>query len=128
VFGDRFFAENRSKNHLKNKPATHPRFRAVNLIRLKTISIQGCQMVSFRTKNPNLGKFWRVLLAMEDVGKFYGDLINFPAIWYMYLSPFLYILPFFECCTKKNLATLFPSFLSGFAFIPSTPKTRVTRI
>jgi hypothetical protein len=22
---------------------------------------QGCQMVCFRTKNPNLGKFWRVL-------------------------------------------------------------------
>jgi hypothetical protein len=21
--------------------------------------IQGCQMVSFQTKNPNLGKFWR---------------------------------------------------------------------
>jgi hypothetical protein len=24
-------------------------------------SDQGCQMVSFQTKNPNLGKFWRVL-------------------------------------------------------------------
>jgi hypothetical protein len=23
--------------------------------------VQGCQMVCFRTKNPNLGKFWRVL-------------------------------------------------------------------
>jgi hypothetical protein len=22
---------------------------------------QGCQMVCFQTKNPNLGKFWRVL-------------------------------------------------------------------
>jgi hypothetical protein len=22
---------------------------------------QGCQMVSFQTKNPNLGKFWRAL-------------------------------------------------------------------
>jgi hypothetical protein len=22
---------------------------------------QGCQMVSFQTKNPNLGKFWRTL-------------------------------------------------------------------
>jgi hypothetical protein len=24
-------------------------------------SVQGCQMVCFQTKNPNLGKFWRVL-------------------------------------------------------------------
>jgi hypothetical protein len=23
---------------------------------------QGCQMVCFQTKNPNLGKFWRILL------------------------------------------------------------------
>jgi hypothetical protein len=23
---------------------------------------QGCQMVCFQTKNPNLGKFWKVLL------------------------------------------------------------------
>jgi hypothetical protein len=23
--------------------------------------VQGCQMVSFQTKNPNLGKFWRTL-------------------------------------------------------------------
>jgi hypothetical protein len=24
-------------------------------------SVQGCQMVYFQTKNPNLGKFWRAL-------------------------------------------------------------------
>jgi hypothetical protein len=35
--------------------------------------IQGCQMVSFQTKNPNLGKFWRAVH-----GKM---LIYFMAIW-----------------------------------------------
>jgi hypothetical protein len=51
---------------------------------------QGCQMVYFQTKNPNLGIFWRVLQ------------------WKM-----LYILwsfgifsPVLVCCAKKNLATL----------------------
>jgi hypothetical protein len=30
--------------------------------RFKTLhTSQGCQMVCFQTKNPNLGKFWRVL-------------------------------------------------------------------
>jgi hypothetical protein len=26
-----------------------------------SIALQGCQMVCFKTKNPNLGKFWRAL-------------------------------------------------------------------
>jgi hypothetical protein len=28
---------------------------------LKSYHLQGCQMVCIQTKNPNLGKFWRVL-------------------------------------------------------------------
>jgi hypothetical protein len=39
-------------------------------------------MVYFQTKNPNLGKFWRVL-AMEDAGIYYGHLVNFLAFWYI---------------------------------------------
>jgi hypothetical protein len=31
---------------------------------------QGCQMVYFRTKNPNLGKFWRALCRREKVDIF----------------------------------------------------------
>jgi hypothetical protein len=34
-------------------------------------------MVSFQTKNANLGKFWRVL---EDVGVFYGHLVHFTVV------------------------------------------------
>jgi hypothetical protein len=45
-------------------------------------------MVCFQTKNPNLGKFWRVLQwkmlvhFMNTSGPFYGLLLNFMDIWY----------------------------------------------
>jgi hypothetical protein len=37
---------------------------------------QGCQMVYFQTKNPDLGKFLEVY-AIEDVGILYGRLVCF---------------------------------------------------
>jgi hypothetical protein len=40
---------------------------------------QGCQMVCFQIKNPNLGKFWR---AFVNIGIFYDHLEYFIAIWY----------------------------------------------
>jgi hypothetical protein len=40
---------------------------------------QGCQMVCFQTKNPNLGKFWRVL--QRTLGPFYGLLLYFMDTW-----------------------------------------------
>jgi hypothetical protein len=55
---------------------------------------QGCQMVYFQTKNPNLGKFWRVLQwkmlvyfftiwsILRPIGIFYGHLVYFVVIWY----------------------------------------------
>jgi hypothetical protein len=64
---------------------------------------------------------------MEDAGKFYGHLVNIPAIWYI-LWPFSirilwsfgigygnlvyvflviwYIFPVLVCCAKNNLVTL----------------------
>jgi hypothetical protein len=45
-------------------------------------SREGCQMVCFRTKNPNLGKFWSVF-ALEDVGIFYGHLVHFMVFCYI---------------------------------------------
>jgi hypothetical protein len=42
-------------------------------------------MAYFQTKNPNLGKFWLYLLAMEDVGIFCGHWVYFTAIWYILL-------------------------------------------
>jgi hypothetical protein len=49
-------------------------------------SRQGCQMVCFQTKNPNLGKFWRVLkwkffYILRPSGLFYGHRKYFIAIW-----------------------------------------------
>jgi hypothetical protein len=55
--------------------------------------MQGCQMVYFQTKNPNLGKFWSVLqwkmsahfMAIRSIlprfGIFYGHFIYFVVIW-----------------------------------------------
>jgi hypothetical protein len=63
-------------------------------------------MVYFQTKNPNWGKFWRVLqwnihIGIHIVcpfGRFYGHLVYFLIIWY--------ISPVSVCCRKKNLAAL----------------------
>jgi hypothetical protein len=65
---------------------------------------RGCQMVCFQTKNPNLGKFWRVLLRklleycmtiwsiLRSLKIFYGHLVYFVAIWYIF-SPFWFCGP-----------------------------------
>jgi hypothetical protein len=57
---------------------------------------QGCQMVSFQTKNLNLSKFWRaleykVLLEimiiwniLQPLCIFYGHFGNFLVIWYIF--------------------------------------------
>jgi hypothetical protein len=69
-------------------------------------------MVSFQTRNPNLGKFW----TASDWKKLIficGHLEYFTDIWDI-LCPFgMYIMwsfgiffPVLVCCTEKNLATL----------------------
>jgi hypothetical protein len=57
---------------------------------------QGCQMVCFQTKNPNLGKFGRVLLwkilvyfmtiwsILRPLEILYGHLVYFVVIWYIF--------------------------------------------
>jgi hypothetical protein len=64
---------------------------------------QGCQMAYFETKNPDLGKFWKVLqwkvlvyymsiwcrycmaiwYILWPLGGFYGCLLHFPPFWYV---------------------------------------------
>jgi hypothetical protein len=78
------------------------------LVRLVVIwpvtgSDQGCQMVCFQTKNPNLGKFWRVLL-WKILVYFYHS-VYFKAIWNI-LWQFGIFFPVLVFWTKKNLATL----------------------
>jgi hypothetical protein len=60
------------------------------------ISMQGCQMIYFQTENPNLGKFWSMLQwktlvnfiatwsKLRPIGLFYGHLIYFVVIWYIF--------------------------------------------
>jgi hypothetical protein len=55
-------------------------------------SEHGCQMVYFQTKNPNLGKFWRVLqqkmlTIWMAIWSIYGHLVYFLTILYI-LWPF----------------------------------------
>jgi hypothetical protein len=88
---------------IKN-PSGHPD------VKLFSSSSQGCQMVCFQTKNPNLGEFWRALdwkmliyfMATWNIlwtfGVFYDLLVHFVSIWYIF--------PVLVSCTKKNLATL----------------------
>jgi hypothetical protein len=89
---------------------------------------QGYQMAYFQTKNPKLGKLWRVLqykmlVYFIPFGLLYGHLVYFVAVWYViwlfaiYFSRFgflygylIYIFPILVCCTKKNLATLIATF------------------
>jgi hypothetical protein len=54
-------------------------------------------MVCFQTKNPNLVKFWKVLLRkilvyfmtiwsiLRPLEIFYGHLVNYVVIWYIFL-------------------------------------------
>jgi hypothetical protein len=61
--------------------------------------LQGCQIVCFQTKNPNLGKFWRVLLykilvyfmtilsILRPLEIFYVHSVYFVVVWYIF-SPF----------------------------------------
>jgi hypothetical protein len=81
---------------------------------------QGCQMVNFKTKNPNLGKFWRILswktlvyfMAIWSIsrpsGIFYGHLIYFPPFSMFYqeksCNPDRYV-----SFIKINPATLLPA-------------------
>jgi hypothetical protein len=53
-------------------------------------------MAYFQTKNPDLGKFWRVLQwKMLPFGLFYGYLVYFVAIWYMHFMAIWCIFPRF---------------------------------
>jgi hypothetical protein len=68
-----------------------PTFDAV-----ETEQMQGCQMVCFQTKNPDLGKFWRVLLwkilvyfmtiwfHLQPSEILCGHLVYFVVIWYIF--------------------------------------------
>jgi hypothetical protein len=64
---------------------------------LKALALkQGCQMVYFRNKNPNLGKLfraldWKMLMyflavwnILQTIGKFSDHLVHFVLIWFIF--------------------------------------------
>jgi hypothetical protein len=72
---------------------------------------QGCQTAYFQTRNPDLGKFWRLLQWKMWIYVINGHLDYFKAIWYIlwtlvYFMVIWYIFLALVNCTKKNLATL----------------------
>jgi hypothetical protein len=80
-------------------------------------------MVSFRTKNPNLGKILRaldgkMLIYFRAFGKIFMGIwdILLPFYFYFILCSFGTFFLVLVSCTKKNLATPIPTF-NWLAFI-----------
>jgi hypothetical protein len=93
-------------------PVSHAKAKKSWNVLQMYLSAQGCQMVHFQTKNPNLGNCSRVLHWKMLHSVFYVHLVYFIAILYFYghLVYFViiwYIFTIFVSCTKKNLATLY---------------------
>jgi hypothetical protein len=83
---------------------------------------QGCQIVCFQTKNPNLGKFWSALEWKMLVHVMVISMVFWYIIWpfgnVVVIGIFSLVLVY---CVKKNLATLrlnhfifFAGWLVGF--------------
>jgi hypothetical protein len=87
---------------------------------------QGCQMVYFQTKNPNLGNFlrtwdWKMLIYFMSIcnilwtlGKFYDHLVHFVLIWYIF--------PVLVSRTKKNISTPLRTGLPKHVIQPKLPQ------
>jgi hypothetical protein len=81
---------------------------------------QGCQMVYFQTKVPNLGYIWSAFDWKMSV--------YFMAIWNRYVynrhsgycMVIWYIFPVLVSCTKKNLATLVARIDSKCSIVPTS--------
>jgi hypothetical protein len=78
---------------------------------------QGCQMVCFQTKNPNLGKFWRalewkMLLYFMIIWNILWPFGIFKVIWCILWS-FGIFFPFWYAWTEKNLAAMVCTFSSS---------------
>jgi hypothetical protein len=72
---------------------------------------QGCQTAYFRTKNPDLGKFWRVLqwkvlVYCVSIWSIFGYLVGIFSGHLAYLRLIGLSFSVLVCCTNKNLATL----------------------
>jgi hypothetical protein len=67
--------------------APKPRRAKVRSLQKRVFNTIARWYIYSRTKNPNLGKFWRVLVYCTVVWYFYGHLEYFMAVWYI-ICPF----------------------------------------
>jgi hypothetical protein len=74
---------------------------------------QGCQMVYFQTKNPDVGKFWSVL-QWKMLGIFWPFGLFYILPFRIFIAHLVYF-SLLVFCTKKNLATLVASLLLRFS-------------
>jgi hypothetical protein len=91
---------------------------------LKSRPTQGCQLVYFHTKNPNLGIFWRALEWNLLVYVFYDHWEYFASIWNI-LWPFGvvcgHLLSFFSfgCLDQEKSGNPGPTIKMGYAVVCS---------
>jgi hypothetical protein len=90
----------------------------LNNLMLHTLK-QGCQMVYFQNKSPNLVKFWRALEWKRLAYVFFGQLEYLSDIWYILwlfgnLVAIWYIFPHFgKLCQEKPGNPALSRFLGG---------------
>jgi hypothetical protein len=90
---------------------------------------QGCQIVCFQTKNPNLGKFWKALdckfmpiwIIFWRFGIFYDYLVHFVFIFYIFSG---FGIMYQEKSGNPGLRTFFDN-VCGIFFIQSVGAFRV---
>jgi hypothetical protein len=54
----------------------------LSLVQIKSYPLQGCQIVSFRTKNPNFMAFWNILWIFITIWCFLCSFGTFFRFWY----------------------------------------------
>jgi hypothetical protein len=86
---------------------------------LKSLFHQGCQMVSFQTKNPNLGKFWKAL----D----WKMLKYFRAIWNIFTDIWDILWPFGTFCVHLVHFSRFWYYVPRKIWQPCFPPSRCRR-
>jgi hypothetical protein len=69
---------------------------------------QGCQMAYFQTRNPDLGKFWRILQwkMLIYLMTIWSIIRQFNLFVVCILMVVWHIFTLLVCCANKNLATL----------------------
>jgi hypothetical protein len=77
--------------------SARPKQKKLLLMNFEVALNQGCQIVYFQTKNPKLGKFWRVLqwnmlVYFMTIWAMFRPFGLFMTLWYMYFVIIWYIL------------------------------------